>query len=147
MGSSRFVAVVAAGAAVACIGAPAQAAITEFTPTQTLYFGATVCGGNLRAWAETNPDWPGRAILHLQATQAVGIDGISSFAPVCNVSAGISWRNLDTGAAGTWPVHVVAGFYGSIEYALFQETGPGRVSATVSTGAWHLQGRGEFVVP
>lgn len=153
MGIPRLIAragalVCVAAAAQFGLSAPASAAITEFTQTQTLANGALVCGGNIRAWAETNPSWPDKAILNMQALQMIGVGGGgSALTPVCNVFTTISWRNLDTGATGQMSQNVVAGIYGSILYALYQPTGRGRITATVTTNMPSIAGRGDFTVP
>ncbi len=127
----------------------ASAAITEFSQTQTLANGALVCGGNIRAWGETNSNWPDKAILNMQATPMVGVGGTgsSAFAPVCNVFTTLTWRNLDTGATGQMTQNVVAGMYGSILYALYQPTGRGRIVVDVTTNMPNIPGHGEFIVP
>ncbi len=129
------------------LSATASAAITEFSQTQTLANGALVCGGNIRAWGETNPDWPDKAILNMQATPMIGFAGISSLTPVCNVFTTLTWRNLDTGATGKMTQNVVAGMYGSIQYALYQPTGRGRIVVDVTTNMPNIPGHGEFTVP
>ncbi|MBD0324003.1 MAG: hypothetical protein ICV72_11550, partial [Aldersonia sp.] len=128
-------------------GAPATAANYEFGQVQTLANGAVFCGGNIRTWATTSPDWPGRAIINVQSLPMGGYGGGSSVTPVCNVPVKVAWRNVNSGRTGAYDLVVVAGIYGSLQYALFQDTGPGRVVADVTTGAWHIPARGEFDVP
>ena len=60
-------------------GAPASAATTEFSQTQTLANGALICGGNIRAWANTDPGWGNNAILNIQA---LPLNGFGSSAVV-----------------------------------------------------------------
>ncbi|TSE02224.1 hypothetical protein FOS14_01015 [Skermania sp. ID1734] len=125
----------------------AGATTTDFTQTQTLANGALICGGNIRVWATTSPDWPDKAILNMQSGPLIGFGGPYPFAPVCNVPVNVDWRNLDTGATGRWSVNVVAGMYGSIQYALYQPTGTGHITATVTTGSLNIPGHGDFTVP
>lgn len=120
-----------------------------FADITTIALGApALCGGSLRTWVETDPDWAGRAIFDIQADPMRGFGLVSSpFAPVCAVPVTMAWRNLDTGAKGTYQVRVVAGLYGSIQYAAFQETGPGRIAVDVHTDYPSTSASGAFDVP
>ncbi|MBF6544170.1 hypothetical protein [Nocardia brasiliensis] len=142
--------VVLAGAALAALvgpGAPANAVTTEFPQVPTLAHGG-LCWTSIRTWADVNPAWPGRAILNIQALPLAGIgSGDYPFAPVCEVRTMVDWRNTTTGAAGRYEDTVVTSMYGSIQYALFQDTGPGRIEVTVSTDAASIPARGSFDVP
>ncbi|WP_280211003.1 hypothetical protein [Nocardia cyriacigeorgica] len=59
----------------------------------------------------------------------------------------VAWRNTTTGATGTYENNVVTGIYGSIQYSLFQDTGPGQIEVTVSTNHASIPARGSFHVP
>lgn len=128
--------------------APAEAAVIEFPQVPSFYHDAMLCGGNLRSWAETDPRWPGRAILNVQALPVAGFDpGEYSFAPMCETTATVAWRNMNTGVAGEYRVPVLAGFYGSEHYALFQDTGPGHIVVTVYTDMANIPSHSAFDVP
>ena len=133
-------ATVLAGAAVATTlgaGAQAAAATVEFPQVPTLARGG-LCWTSVRTWADTSPQYPGRAILNMRAEPVSGVGpGIYPFAPLCEVRTTIAWRNLNTGATGV---------YGSIQYALFQDTGPGRIEVTVTTDNASVPARGTFDV-
>ncbi|QIS06111.1 hypothetical protein F5X71_30790 [Nocardia brasiliensis] len=137
----------AALAALAGPGTEANAVTTEFPQVPTLAHGG-LCWTTLRTWADVSPAWPGRAILNIQALPLVGIGpGEYPLAPVCEVNTTVDWRNTTTGATGRYSDTVVAGMYGSIQYALFQDTGPGRVEVTVTTDAASVPAHGSFDVP
>ncbi|WP_328388145.1 hypothetical protein [Nocardia sp. NBC_00416] len=142
--------VILAGSAFALIagpGASAGAAVTAFPDVPTLTYGG-LCGTSIRTWADTSPDWPGRAVLNVRANPVAGIGpGDYPFAPLCEVLTTVTWRNLDTGATGSYVNNVVTGIYGSIQYSLFQDTGPGRVDVTVTTNHASVPAYGSFVVP
>jgi len=143
-------ATVLAGAALAAgaIGsaAPASAATVEFPQVPTLAHGG-LCWTSIRTWADTSPDWPGRAILNVRANPVSGLGpGDYPLAPLCEIHTTVAWRNLNTGATGAYDNNVVTGIYGSIQYALFQDTGPGRVEVTVSTDSASLPAHGVFDV-
>ncbi|MGW4531110.1 hypothetical protein ACWEOI_09180 [Nocardia sp. NPDC004340] len=128
--------------------APAHAGTIEFPQVPSMYHDAMLCGGNIRSWADTSPQWPGRAILSVQALPVAGFDpGEFSFAPMCETTATVAWRNMNTGAAGEYRVPVLAGFYGSEHYALFQDTGPGHIVVTVYTDMANIPSHSAFDVP
>lgn len=134
-------------ALIAAPGAPAGAATVSIPSVPTLAYGG-LCGTSIRTWADTGPEWPGRAILNVRADPVTGIGpGVHPFAPLCEVLTTVSWRNLDTGATGSYVNNVVTGIYGSIQYSLFQDTGPGRVDVTVTTNHASIPAYGSFVVP
>ncbi|MGW4718643.1 hypothetical protein [Nocardia sp. NPDC004260] len=139
-----------AGSAVALVagaGARAEAATVEFPQVPTLARGG-LCWTSIRTWADTGPEWPGRAILNVRALPVSGIGpGSYPLAPLCEVRTTVAWRNVTTGATGSYDNIVVTGIYGSIQYALFQDTGPGLVEVTISTDAASIPARGTFVVP
>ncbi|WP_433199518.1 hypothetical protein ACQP1G_06725 [Nocardia sp. CA-107356] len=143
-------ATVLAGAALAAgvVGAaPADAATVEFPQVPTLAHGG-ICWTSIHTWAETSPQWPGRAILNVRADPVAGVGpGDYPLAPLCEVRTTVAWRNLNTGATGVYENNVVTGLYGSIQYALFQDTGPGRVEVTVSTDTASVPAHGTFDVP
>jgi hypothetical protein len=135
-----------AAAAIAS-SAVAGAQTVEFPQTPSLYYGG-LCGGNIRTWADTSPDYAGRAVINVQALPIQGIGpGSYPLAPLCNVDTTVAWRNLNTGAAGQYRVNVVAGIYGSILYAVYQNTGPGRIDVTVTTNNLSVPSHGSFDVP
>ncbi|WP_228818450.1 hypothetical protein [Nocardia transvalensis] len=136
------------GAATAIASSAVVSAQTvEFPQTPSLYYGG-LCWGNIRTWADTSPDFPGRAVLNVQALPIQGIGpGQYPLAPLCDVDTTVAWRNLNTGATGEYRLNVVAGIYGSILYAQFQDTGPGRIEATVSTSNLNAPARATFDVP
>ncbi|MFF0491512.1 hypothetical protein ACWDSJ_32855 [Nocardia sp. NPDC003482] len=126
--------------------APAAAQTTEFPQTPSMYYGG-FCWGNIRTWADTSPDYPGRAVVNVQALPIQGVGpGQYPFAPLCNVETTVSWRNMNTGAAGEYRLNVVTGIYGSILYAMFQDTGPGHIEVIVTTNALHAPAHGSFEV-
>ncbi|MGY1897923.1 hypothetical protein [Nocardia gipuzkoensis] len=139
-----------AGSAVALVvgsGARAEAATVEFPQVPTLARGG-LCWTSIRTWADTSPEWPGRAILNVRALPVTGIGpGIYPLAPLCEVRTTVAWRNVTTGATGSYDNTVVTGIYGSIQYALFQDTGPGLVEVTISTDTASVPARGAFLVP
>lgn len=142
--------VVLAGAAVAALvgpGAQANAVTIEFPQVPTLAYGGW-CGTTIRTWAEVSAAWPGRAILNMRALPVVGIGpGDYPLAPLCEVHTKVDWRNTSTGAVGRYEDTIVTGLYGSIQYALFQDTGPGHIEVTVSTDAASIPAHGWFDVP
>ncbi|SUA73252.1 Uncharacterised protein [Nocardia otitidiscaviarum] len=126
---------------------PAAAAAVEFPQVPSLMRNG-YCGGAIRSWAETAPEYPGRAIINVQALPIGGLGpGTYSAAPLCETVTTVAWRNVNTGAAGEYRVTVVAGIYGSIQYAQFQDTGPGRVDVTIYTDMPNVPQHGSFVVP
>ncbi|MFI6868476.1 hypothetical protein [Nocardia sp. NPDC050406] len=136
-----------AAAAVLAAAAPVSAATTEFPQVPSLMRNG-YCGGSIRSWAETAPEYPGRAIFNVQALPIGGIGpGPYAFAPLCETVTTVAWRNTNTGAAGEYRVTVVAGIYGSLQYALFQDTGPGRIDVTIYTDMPNLPQRASFTVP
>ncbi|MFE7800536.1 hypothetical protein [Nocardia sp. NPDC057440] len=143
-------AAVLAGSAVAVIvgsGAQANATTVEFAQVPTLATGG-LCWTNIRTWVETDQEWPGRAIFNVRALPVSGIGpGQYPFAPLCEVYTTVAWRNMTTGATGAYTNIVVTGIYGSIQYSLFQDTGPGRVEVTVTTNNASIPARGWFDVP
>ncbi|MFI5778044.1 hypothetical protein [Nocardia sp. NPDC051570] len=140
-------AVVLGSLGTAAIVAPAHAQTVEFPQTISQFNGG-LCWGNIRTWADTGPDYPGRAVINVQALPISGIGpGQYPLAPLCDVDTTVSWRNVNTGAAGQYHVDVVAGIYGSMLYALFQDTGPGHIEVVVSTGALNLPVHAAFDVP
>jgi|GEM_PF-3463768 hypothetical protein len=148
--SARNVAVVLGtiGAVTAVASSAAAGAQTvEFPQTTSLFYGG-LCGGNIRTWADTSPGYAGRAVINIQATPIQGLGpGQYPLAPLCNVDTTVAWRNRDTGAVGQWRTNVVAGIYGSILYALYQNTGPGTIDVTVTTNNLSLPTHGTFYVP
>ncbi|WP_067816853.1 hypothetical protein [Nocardia inohanensis] len=125
----------------------AQARTTEFAPVTSLFRDA-LCFGNIRTWVEVDPVYAGRAIFNIKALPITGFgEGPYSFAPLCETVTTMAWRNVATGASGEYRVTVVAGIYGSIQYALFQDTGPGRVEVNVFTDMPNAPQRGSFEVP
>ncbi|MGI5216295.1 hypothetical protein [Nocardia sp. CA-290969] len=134
-------------ALIAAPGAPAGATTQSFPDVPTLAYGG-LCGTSIRTWADTSPQWPGRAVINVRANPVLGVGtGSYPFAPLCEVLTTVSWRNLDTGATGTYVNNVVTGIYGSIQYSLFQDTGPGRVAVIVTTNHASIPAHGSFVVP
>ena len=128
-------------------GAAAGAATHPFPDVPTMAYGG-LCGTSIRTWADTSPEWPGRAVLNVRANPVVGIgSGPYPLAPLCEVLTTVAWRNLDTGATGSYVNNVVTGIYGSIQYSLFQDTGPGRVAVTVTTNHASAPAHAEFSVP
>ncbi|MET8648368.1 MULTISPECIES: hypothetical protein [Nocardia] len=139
--------VCAAMAAVVGSGAQASAATVPFPQVPTLAHGG-LCWTSIETWADTSADWPGRAILNMRATPVSGVGpGLYPFAPLCEVRAFVAWRNLDTGAIGVYENNVVTGIYGSILYALFQDTGPGRVEVAITTDSANVPAKATFTVP
>jgi hypothetical protein len=127
--------------------AQAGAATTTFPGVPTLAHGG-LCWTNVRTWADTSAQWPGRAILNMRADPVAGVGpGSYPFAPLCEVRTTVAWRNLTTGAAGAYSNPVVVGIYGSILYSLFQDTGPGRVEVVVTTDAASVPAHASFDVP
>lgn len=142
--------VILAGTAFALVTVPeasAGAAVHSFADVPTLTHGG-LCGTSIRTWADTSPAWPGRAVFNVRADPVAGIGpGKHPLAPLCEVLTTVTWRNLDTGATGSYVNNVVTGIYGSIQYSLFQDTGPGRVDVTVTTDHANIPAHGSFIVP
>ncbi|PXX68697.1 hypothetical protein DFR70_102381 [Nocardia tenerifensis] len=142
--------VVLAGAAVAALvgpGAQANAVTVEFPQVPTLAYGG-LCWTTIRTWADVNPAWPGRAIINMRALPVGGVGpGDYPFAPLCEVHTTVAWRNTTTGTVGSYDDTIVTGLYGSIQYALFQDTGPGHVEVTVTTDHASIPAHGAFDVP
>ncbi|MEV6277999.1 hypothetical protein [Nocardia sp. NPDC051832] len=127
--------------------AAANAATTSFPAVPTLAHGG-LCWTSVRTWADTSPQWPGRAIINMRADPVAGVGpGSYPFAPLCEVRTTVAWRNLSTGAAGAYSNPVVVGIYGSILYSLFQDTGPGRVEVIVTTDNASVPAHASFDVP
>jgi hypothetical protein len=146
--TARAAAVVAAtvGAVTAIASASASAQTVEFPQTPSVFYGG-LCGGNIRTWVDTSPDWPGRAVFNVQALAIQGVGpGQFPLAPLCNVDTTVAWRNTNTGAAGEYRLNVVSGIYGSILYAEFQNTGPGHIEVTVTTNNLNIPAHGAFDV-
>ncbi|MEU6564941.1 hypothetical protein [Nocardia nova] len=146
--TARAAAVVAGivGAATAIGSASANAQTVEFPQTPSLFYGG-LCGASIRTWADTSPDYPGRAVLNVQALPIQGVGpGQYPFAPLCNVDTTVAWRNVNTGAAGEYKLNVVSGIYGSILYAAFQDTGAGHIEVTVTTNNLSVPAHGAFDV-
>ncbi|WP_019929397.1 hypothetical protein [Nocardia sp. BMG111209] len=134
--------------AVATLALPgsASAQTVEFPQIQTLFYGGA-CWGNIRTWADTGPDYPGRAVLNIQSLPIQGVGpGDYPLAPLCEVDTTVAWRNVGTGATGDYHVTVVSGIYGSILYSLFQDTGPGHIEVTVTTNNAATPVHGSFDV-
>ncbi|MEV5651434.1 hypothetical protein AB0L57_24560 [Nocardia sp. NPDC052254] len=126
--------------------ASASAQTVEFPQTPSLFYGG-LCGGSIRTWADTSPDYPGRAVLNVQALPIQGVgSGQYPLAPLCNVDTTVAWRNVNTGAAGEYRLNVVSGIYGSILYANFQDTGAGHIEVTVTTNNLNVPAHGAFDV-
>ncbi|MBF6210745.1 hypothetical protein IU433_09490 [Nocardia puris] len=146
---TRAAIVLAASAAATVLGsgASAHAATVGFPDVPTVARGG-LCWTTIQTWADTSPEWPGRAILNMRAAPVSGVGpGRYPLAPLCEVKATVAWRNVTTGAAGVYENIVVTGIYGSIQYALFQDTGPGRVDVTVTTDAPSIPAHASFDVP
>ncbi|QIS15605.1 hypothetical protein [Nocardia arthritidis] len=143
-------ATVLAGSAVAAAvgsGADAAAATVQLPQVPTLAHGG-LCWTTIRTWADTSPAWPGRAIINVRADPVSGIGpGDYPLAPLCEIPTRVSWRNTSTGATGVYENDVVTGIYGSLQYALFQDTGPGHVELTVTTDAPSIPANGSIEVP
>ncbi|MFF0529100.1 hypothetical protein ACFYT3_11965 [Nocardia amikacinitolerans] len=145
---ARAATVLAATATTALIGTGAQAnaGTVSFPNVPTMAHGG-LCWTAIQTWADTSPEYPGRAILNVRALPVAGIGpGQYPLAPLCEVRTTVAWRNLNTGATGAYENTVVTGIYGSIQYALFQDTGPGRIEVTVTTDALSIPARGTFDV-
>ncbi|MFC9998731.1 hypothetical protein [Nocardia sp. NPDC127526] len=128
-------------------GPPAAAQTVEFPQVPT-FFRPGLCGSAIRSWADTSTQWPGRAILSVQALPVTGYGPEPhSFAPVCESVVTVAWRNMNTGRVGEYRVYVEAGIYGSMQYAEFQDTGPGHVVVTIYTDMANATQRGWFDVP
>ncbi|MRH86674.1 hypothetical protein GFY24_04180 [Nocardia sp. SYP-A9097] len=135
------------GATMIVSSAPAHARTVEFPQVPTM-FRDGLCGGSVRVWADTDPQWGGRAIFNVKANPIVGYGpGEYSAAPLCENLTTVAWRNVNTGATGEYRVTVVAGIYGSIQYALYQDTGPGHIVVTSYTDLANIPQHGEFDVP
>ena len=126
---------------------PAKAETADFPQVPTLTYGGW-CWTNIRTWAQTRPDWPGRAIINIQALPVQGIGpGRHPFAPLCNVLTTVAWRNTITGAQGAYQTIVVTGIYGSLQYSVFQPTGPGHIEIDVTTNNASIPAHASFEVP
>lgn len=126
--------------------ASANAQTTELPQTPSVFYGG-LCGGNIRTWVNTDPGNPGRAVFNVQALPIMGVGpGQYPFAPLCHVDTTVAWHNVNTGAAGEYRLNVVSGIYGSIQYAEFQNTGPGHIEVTVTTSNLNVPAHGAFDV-
>ncbi|WP_067697745.1 hypothetical protein [Nocardia jejuensis] len=127
--------------------APCSAQNFEFPQVPSM-FRDGICGASIRTWAETSPEWPGRAIVNVKSLPIVGVGpGEWSFAPLCETGITVAWRNMNTGAVGEYRETVVSGIYGSIQYARFQDTGPGHIEVSIFTDTANIPQRGSFEVP
>ncbi|WP_068280832.1 hypothetical protein [Aldersonia kunmingensis] len=138
--------------------APAQAAPTrdkELGQVQTITTVGGFCAGSIRVWASANAEWHGRAMLNVQALPWQGLSGSSSgwssgsaagssLAASCSVGVRVAWRNVHTGKTGEWKFQLTAGPSGSMQHAMFQPTGKGRVVTDVTTDQLNIPSHGEF---
>ncbi|WP_252189867.1 MULTISPECIES: hypothetical protein [unclassified Rhodococcus (in: high G+C Gram-positive bacteria)] len=127
-------------AGVFCAGAPAAADQTRdlwvnLPDTATVADGIA-CGGRIGGVAVATDSLPGLAYVRLNAT-FVGISAKPGV--LCSVSATLHWRNLDTGAAGSWSADVSGGLTDfPAEPWTHLKTGSGRVEVTLTTDRPHV---------
>lgn len=121
-------------------GAPATADQTQdrwvnLPDTATVAHG-TACGGRIGGVTVATDGLPGLVYVRLNATFV----GISTTPGVlCSVLATLHWRNLGTGATGSWSTEVSGGVIDfPAEPWTHLETGSGRVEVTLTTDRPHL---------
>ncbi|WP_067571355.1 hypothetical protein [Nocardia acidivorans] len=139
----------AAAAALLAVAAPAQAdPVTTFTPANTVGVGAFPCFGQVLAFHDPQNTFYGK--------QTVWIRADFTFLPIlaqgCGVTATLSWKNLDSGASGTFPpVPLGDGTpFGPTDALWVPETlptGPGRIEVTIDTNLPHTPGKGTYYSP
>jgi hypothetical protein len=121
-------------------GAPAAADQTQdrwvnLPDTATVAHGIA-CGGRIGGVTVATDRLPGLAYVRLNAT-FVGIS--SPPGALCSVFATLHWRNLDTGAAGSWSAEVSGGVIDfPAEPWTHLETGSGRVEVTLTADRPHI---------
>ncbi|MEN0134998.1 MAG: hypothetical protein AAGC80_07605 [Rhodococcus sp. (in: high G+C Gram-positive bacteria)] len=121
-------------------GAPAAADQTQdrwvtIPDTATVAHGIA-CGGRIGGVTVSTDALPGLVYVRLNATFV----GVSTTPGVlCSVFATLHWRNLDTGAAGSWSADVSGGVRDfPAEPWTHLETGSGRVGVTLTTDRPHI---------
>ncbi|MFC7449568.1 hypothetical protein [Rhodococcus daqingensis] len=121
-------------------GAPATADPTQdrwvnIPDTATVADGLA-CGGRIGGVTVATDRLQGLVYVRLNATFV----GISSTPGVlCSVFATLHWRNLGTGAAGSWSTEVSGGVIDfPAEPWTHLETGSGRVEVTLTTDRPHI---------
>ncbi|MEU1430494.1 hypothetical protein ABZ412_25805 [Nocardia sp. NPDC005746] len=138
----------AAAALFAVTGTAAADPITTFTPAYTAGSGAFPCFGQIQAFHDPQNTYYGK--------QTVWVRAEFTFLPIpnpgCGATATLSWRNLDTGASGSFPpVPLGDGTPFGPSNALWVPetlpTGPGRVEVTIDTDLPHIAGKGTFYSP
>ncbi|MFC9760284.1 hypothetical protein [Rhodococcus jostii] len=94
------------------------------------------CGGRIGGVTVATDSLPGLVYVRLNATFV----GISTTPGVlCSVSATLRWRNLETGAAGSWSAEVSGGVIDfPAEPWAHLATGSGRVEVTLTTDRPHI---------
>ncbi|MET9492627.1 hypothetical protein [Nocardia sp. NPDC006630] len=138
----------AAGALLA-VAAPAQAdPVTTFTPAYTIGGGAFPCAGQIVAFHDPQNTFYGK--------QTVWVRADFTYLPVltggCGATAILSWKNLDSGASGTFPPVPLGDDtpFGPTDALWVPETlptGPGRVQVTIDTNFPHIAGGGTYYSP
>ncbi|QSE92385.1 hypothetical protein JWS13_29105 [Rhodococcus pseudokoreensis] len=94
------------------------------------------CGGRIGGVTVATDALPGLVYVRLNGTFV----GVSSTPGVlCSVFATLHWRNLETGAAGSWSAEVSGGLLDfPAEPWAHLETGSGRVEVTLTTDRPHI---------
>ncbi len=94
------------------------------------------CGGRIGGVTVSTDSLPGLVYVRLNATFV----GISTTPGVlCSVFATLRWRNLDTGAVGSWSAEVSGGLIDfPAEPWTHLQSGSGRVQVTLTTDRPHI---------
>ncbi|MDV7351688.1 hypothetical protein R4282_01495 [Rhodococcus oxybenzonivorans] len=131
------------GLVLAGMFATSSPAAADQTQDRWVYIPDTVtaadgvaCGGRIGGVTVATDRLPGLVYVRLNATFV----GMSTTPGVlCSVSATLHWRNVDTGAVGTWSAEVSGGLIDfPAEPWAHLETGSGRVEVTLTTDRPHI---------
>jgi|GEM_PF-6667148 len=138
----------AAGAIAATTGTASADQVTTFSPALTAGGGAFPCFGQIEAFHDPQNTYFGK--------QTVWVRADFTFLPiptgVCSAMATLNWRNIDTGASGTFPpVWLGDGTpFGPTNALWVPETlptGPGQIQVTIDTNYPHVAGTGTYYSP
>ncbi|MFI6433159.1 hypothetical protein [Rhodococcus oryzae] len=123
------------GACTPAAADPTQDRWVNIPDTATVADGLA-CGGRIGGVTVATDSLPGLVYVRLNAT-FVGIS--TTPGKLCSVSATLHWRNLGSGAAGSWSAEVSGGVIDfPAEPWTHLETGSGRVEVTLTTDRPHL---------
>jgi hypothetical protein len=123
------------GACAPATAGPTQDRWVNISDTATVADGIA-CGGRIGGVTVATDGLPGLVYVRLNAT-FVGISATPG--ELCSVSATLHWRNLGSGAAGSWSAQVSGGVIDfPAEPWTHLETGSGRVEVTLTTDRPHV---------